>query len=377
MGNLSLFKEQFNNRDGIHFNNAGQSPISNQAADRVKQVLEIQHQRATRGDSELLSMLGVARERLAHFLGASASEVAYTQNCASALSQAALGFPLAKGDVVITLDQEYASNFYPWKTACERSGARLEVVPSHSNLEVNLEALYSAMRPPVKVVAVSWVQFQTGSVLDLKKLGDHCHAQGAFLVVDGIQALGQLPFSFHDLPVDFIAGASHKWISGPLGQGFFAVKPELMKLLSPVLIGAGTYNRRGNFADPHAAMMDSAMRFEPGGLAFLPLFGMDSAIELLLETGMDQIESEIRKLSSRLRAGILALGLKLVTPLEQRGGITSLQMEPELETRFLNRCRELNISIMKRGEVVRISPHAFCNEAEVEQVLHVLKGVTL
>jgi selenocysteine lyase/cysteine desulfurase len=193
--------------------------------------------------------------------------------------------------------------------------------------------------------------------------------------VDGIQALGQLPFSFRDLPVDFIAGASHKWMTGPLGQGFFAVKPELMKVLSPVLIGAGTYNRRGNFADPEAAMMDSAMRFEPGGLAFLPLFGMDSAIELLLETGMDQIESEISSLSSTLREGILSLGLNLVTPLRQKGGTTSIQMESELETRFLNRCRELKISIMKRGEVVRISPHAFCSQEEVQQVLQVLKEV--
>jgi selenocysteine lyase/cysteine desulfurase len=191
--------------------------------------------------------------------------------------------------------------------------------------------------------------------------------------VDGIQALGQLPFDFNSLPVDFIAGAAHKWMASLLGQGFFAVKPELMKHLKPLQVGAGTFSGWGRDSDPLAKMVETASRFEPGGLAFAALFGLDSAVELLLETGVTEIEGEIARLSGILREGILALGVPLSTPRDQRGGITSFILEQDRETRFLRACRDAGIAIMKRGDFIRISPHAFNEDFEIARVLEILK----
>jgi len=323
----------------------------------------------------LIRGLGVARSRIARFLGADPTELAFVPNVATALSQAALGFPLTPRDEVVTIDQEYSSSFYPWKVACERRGARLRVVASDQNACIDQDRLMESITPGVRVVAVSWVQFKTGSVLDLKRLGDHCHSQGAYLVVDGIQALGQLPFSFQDLPVDFIAGAAHKWMCSALGQGFFAVKPELSKRLSPIAIGAGTFNGWGRDSDPEARMNETAARFEPGGLSFTSLFALDSAAELLQETGMEEIEKEVTRLALKLRTGILDLGISLATPLHQRGGITSFRLPAEQEVRLLNRCKEEKVSIMKRGEFIRISPHAFCEDQEIDQMVALLKEI--
>ena len=374
MSTISLFKLEFEKRQGIHFNNAGLSPISNRVSNRVERTLKIHQELGSLGDSELLTELREARLRIANFLGTEARFVGLTQNCAIALSQAAFGFPLQSSDSVVTLDQEYASNFYPWKLACERAGAKLIVVQSGPNREVPLDQLMSAIQPGVKLVAVSWVQFQTGAILDLETLGNHCHSVGAFLVVDGIQGLGQMPFSFSDLPVDFVVGGSHKWISSLNGQGFLASKPEFLDLLTPIQVGGGTFNRFGTFADPEARMESSARKFEPGGFGFVPLFALDSALQLIQETGVDQIQSEITRLSRILRSGIQNLGHVLVTPFNQAGGITSIRLEPKLELQFLKVCQERKIAVVKRGDFIRFSVHAFCNEIEIETVLEILKG---
>ncbi len=375
---LAGFKKEFSGREGIHFNNAGRSPISRSAAERISTAAFLSQSQGSLLDYEWVIHLSAFRKNLAHFLNAEVDEVAFIQNCASALSQAALGFPLKASDEVITLDQEYSSNFYPWKVACERSGAKFTVVESgeaFADGSALTQKVLEAIRPGVKIVALSWVQFQTGAVLDLQAIGEKAHSVGAFFVVDAIQGLGQLPFSFRDLPVDFVAGGSHKWMGGPLGQGFFAVKEEFRDLLEPTLIGCGTFNRFGTFASPDAMMETSARKFEPGGFAFVPLFGFNEAVKLGAVTGMDVIAAEIFRLSKVLREGLKASGVEVVSPLEQRSGITSIRLPMEKESKLLVRCREERIAIAKRGDFIRLSLHAFCTDEEVERFLVVLGNI--
>jgi len=384
MGFLDEFKEAFSGRESIQFNNAGRAPIPRVVAERLSNAAFLSETQGSLLDLEWVAELSVARRNLADFLGASIEEIAFTPNCATALSQAALGFPLSSSDEVLVLDQEYASNYYPWKVACERSGAKFTVVASgedFSSSEGLTSRVLDAIHPGVKIVALSWVQFQTGAVLDLQVIGEKVHRVGGFLVVDGIQAIGQLPISFNSMPVDFLAGGSHKWMCGPLSQGFFAVKKEFSELLQPTVIGCGTFNRFGTFADDSAVMEKSARKFEPGGIALITVFGLDSAVGVLARVGVDSIAREIARLSGVLRAGILELSevsrnaLELVSPLSQASGITSFRLPIEKEVKFLQRCREERIALTKRGEFVRASLHAYCTDEEVALFLGVLRSI--
>jgi cysteine desulfurase/selenocysteine lyase len=373
METLTRFKDAFRFRQGIHFNSAGQSPVSLVVRDRVEQVIRWQFEQASFRDPDLKDGVQQARVTLARFLGAQPGELAFTPNVATALSQAALGYPLTQGDAVVTIDQEYSSSFIPWREACLRSGAELRVCRSDSDGNVDLDSLYEQIRGPVKIVAVSWVQFQTGSILDLKTLGELCRRQGAYLVVDGIQGLGQLPFSLKDFPVDFVAGAAHKWMCSTLGQGFFAGNPEFLRKLRPLSVGAGTYNDWGGTATRDGEMEGTARRFEAGGYSFTALFALESAASLLMDTGMPTIAGEIGRLSKILREGIVEQGLRLSTPMHQPGGITSLRLEAGHERRFLSVCGQRQVALSKRGPFVRFSPHALCTDAEVAEVLSILK----
>jgi selenocysteine lyase/cysteine desulfurase len=372
---LNTYLEEFRGRHGIHFNSAGITPVPRRTAERVRHAVSRMEEGTSLHDSNFLAESRRARESLTDFLGALPGQVALTPNCATALSVAALGFPLRSTDRVLTLDQEYSSNFYPWKVACERSGATLEVLGSGMGLGVDQDRLLDAIRPGVTIVALSWVQFQTGSLIDLEKIGKRCHEVGAFFVVDAIQGLGQLPFRFQDLPVDFVAGGSHKWLCSVNGQGFFAVKPEFMDRLEPIAVGGGTFNRFGTYADPEARMELSARRFEPGGFGFLPLLALESSLEVISMLGLAEIRSRIEGLSRALRQGLRELGVEMVTPFDQSGGITSFRLSDGEEKAFLDAAGRARIALAKRGEFIRLSPHAFCTEAEVDEVLHVLKGV--
>ena len=376
MNALIDYKNEFSERGGIHFNNAGMAPISKRVSERLKQLVNDSQVRGSLIDSEWVPEIKKTREQIARFLGATIDQIALTANCAQGLSQTALGYPLKKTDSVVTIDQEYASNFYPWQVACGRSGANLVVVPSDSHKQIQFEKLIAAIHPGVKLVGVSWVQFQTGSMLNLKTLGDHCHSVGAYLVVDGIQGLGQIPFSFQDLPVDAIIGASHKWLCGLTGQGFLAAKKDFLDVLNPLAVGSLNFNRFGTFADPHAHLETSARKFEAGGLAYLPLFALGSALSLIEEVGVETISKEVNRLSRLLRKGLMNLPVvELMTPLEQIGGITSFKLPSPLELKFLKLCKEKQVALAKRGEFVRISLHAFCNDQEVSTVLELLASL--
>lgn len=373
MNDLQRFKDEFSDREGTQFSCAGLSPISRSAALEISRVTTVLQTVGGLADAELISLAAETRRAVARLLDAPPEQLAFVPNCATALSQIAMGYPLRPGDVVVTIEQEYASNFYPWKVAADRAAAKLVAVPSPRG-RIRTEEVINAVVPGVKLVGISWVQFQTGAILDLARLGQRCREVGAHLVVDGIQGIGQLPVSFNSLPIDALVGGSHKWVCGPLGQAFFAIRPELMERLELQTVGSMTYNRGGTYADPSAPVEKTARRFEPGGYNFLSLAGLNAAAKLLTETGVDAIAAEISRLTARLREGLAARGAELATPVDRPGGITSFELPLEWDARLTVRCREERIAIAKRGPYVRTAIHAFANDDEVDRFLAVLEG---
>jgi cysteine desulfurase/selenocysteine lyase len=376
MMSLSEFKKEFQNGPFIHFNNAGLCPISNRVSIRATEVLTELNTLGSFVDQKYLPMLGEVRACVATYLGAEPSQIAFFQNCGSALSQLAFAMNLNSSDTIVTLDQEYASNFYPWSVAAAQSGSTLKVVKSGPMLEVDLDALLSEIKPGVKCVAVSWVQFQTGTILDLKIIGEQCRAVGAKFVVDGIQGIGQLPVCFRDLPIDALVGGSHKWLGSLNGQAFMAIKDDWVETLRPLSVGAGTYNRFSNYADESAKLETTARRFEAGGLSFISLFALESALQLQMEVGVKTIATEISRLTHILRSELKPFesrGLMLATPFSQAGGITSFQLPIAAEAKFLGRCQSEQIAVIKRGSFIRTSLHAFNSETEINRVLDLLE----
>lgn len=366
---LDQFRSHFTSDSGvIHFNNAGQAPIPDVNLETAVHWLHRFHREGASCSMEGWSLIERARERLAAFLGADTEELALVQTTASAISQAAFGIPLQADDEILTWDQEYPSNFYPWRIAAERSGARLIQVPSDGWL-TPAARLLEWVTPRTKVIAVSWVQYQTGAVTDLQALSKALKGRDLWLVADVIQGVGVRPFHFHDSGFDLVCGGAHKWLCSGYGVGFMAVRKERLAQLRLLEFGAMTY---GNPDTPKSFTIEpkpTAARFEPGSKSMIEAIAMMKTLDLFEAAGLEAISLRASKLSDRLRAGLIQLGLPHSCT---EGPIVNFS--PRDLKKTSDAFRASKISHALRGPGVRLSLHGFNHEDEVDQTLQLLKA---
>ncbi len=365
-------------QDCVLLNNAGVAPMCRPA----RRAIERATRELTRGFfalDELFAEYGRARATYARLCGAAPRDVAMFHTCAAALSQVALGLPLHPGDELVLWDQEYPSNAYPWHEAARRSGAVVRLVPSEPDFSLRQERLHAAITPRTRLVAVSWVQYQTGAVTDLLPLAQACRAVGAWLVVDAIQGLGVLPLDLTALGVDAVAGGTHKWLCGPLGHGFLALAPGRAAELRPLLHGAMTYGGPDDQVDPQRQALPDARRFEPGSPLLLGALGGAAAIEQLLALGLSHVQAAALQLSDQLIAGLRSRGARLLLP---HGGnlrspiVTFVPRGDEGQVdKIANGLRNRRVACARRAGGIRLAPHAFNTDEDIARFFVALDAV--
>lgn len=348
----------------VHFNNAGVSPLSGRADRAGADVISAMRE-GSLGIGRLLGRYEAARGTFARLVGCSADNLAFFQTCAAAISQVAFGLKLDAGDRIVRLDQEYPSNAYPWHRAAERVGAVVDVVGSNADFTIDHDALIAAIGPRTKVVAVSWVQFQTGAVVDLASVVAAAHAVGAIVVVDAIQGLGILPFDMRALGVDAVCGGTHKWLLGPMGQGFLGLSDDLRARLMPIMQGAITYGTPDDPVDVAKAIRADIRRFEPGTPMLFGAIAGAASVELLLEIGVQRVLAEATKISDLVeheaRRRQLTIRPRSISPI-----VTVIPNGDPKE--IAEWFRGEGVAVGVRGGGLRLAPHAFNTAQDVERI---------
>lgn len=359
-----------------YFNSAGVGLLTHRARQAVEAHLERVSREGTAADKFFFEQTTGARATIARLIGAKPEQVAFFQTCAAAISQVALGLPLNKDSEILLWDAEYPSNAYPWHEAGRRSGARVTVLKSGEDRATPTERMLQAIGPKTKVVAVSWIQYQTGAEADLAALSEACHKYGAWLAVDAIQGLGVLPFNMAALGVDAVCSGSHKWLCGPIGVGFLALAPQHIESLEPLLHGARTY---GMFYDPIIPDKKPAPeigRYEPGSHNLMGEVALGASAEVLLEKGIDVIGAQARGLSSHLREGLRHFPKVKILDNVSSHRSPIVTFVPDRDP------KEVRVELVKRGIIVanppagiRVSPHAFNTLDEIDHLLAALKEI--
>ncbi len=291
---LETYRAGFIRRpDETHLNNAGVAPMCTPAADAIG-AMSAAMQRGMHDFQAQLDAVEAGRASVGALVGAPASDVTMVNTCATAISQMALGLPFRQGANVVRWDQEYPSNAYPWHVAADRVNGSVTVVESNADFSVDTERLCDAISETTQCVAISWVQFSTGAITDLKAVSERCKEVGAWLVVDAIQGLGVLDFDMSAMGVDAVCGGTHKWLSGPIGHGFLVVGEELRRQLEPIFFGAMTYGTPDDAVDIGKALRTDVRRFEPGNPAVLGAAGCDAAVRHTLDAGVKTLGDAAR-----------------------------------------------------------------------------------
>jgi selenocysteine lyase/cysteine desulfurase len=363
---LKNYKSQFTqNHSRIHLNNAGLAPISRPARDKIFYWGERFYQEGFYTDKDYMADVLHARTSLSKLIGCSGDEIAFFQSTASAIGQLSFHYPLNSGDEVITWDQEYASNLYSWQEACKRAGAQLVMVESEKDLTTPVSKILASITPHTKVVAISWVQFLTGAKTDIRELAKATQQKNIFLFVDVMQGLGLHPFHMLEWGVDAVAGGSHKWLTSPVGVGFLALKTKHIPLIKPHNVGANTYGTCDDPTDLFCLPKKDALKFEPGSKQVLEITALGASIDLILDHTVLEIEKEVLRLSSKLFKGLNDLGF--VVHYNQSAIVNFVPKKNSAQ-----KLTEIPCNFALRGPGIRLSPHAFNTDEDIERVLEAL-----
>jgi len=367
---IQHYRSQFPvTKSSIYMNHAAVSPISQRVRDAMVGLLDDVQQTGAEHWQRWVQVYGTVRHSLAQLLNAEPGEIALTKNTSEGVSTFANGLEWAPGDEVVSIEGEFPANFYAWK-ALEKRGVVLRLVQPEQG-RVGLEAISRELSTRTRVVAVSFVQYLSGFRLDLEKLGQVCAAHGCLLFVDAIQGLGAFPLDVKTANIAGLAADGHKWMLGPEGSGLLYVNRQVLERVTPTEIGWTTVRHWSDFSSRDLTWRDGARRFECGTLNTVGIYGLGAAVDLLLEVGIPNVAERVLDLTARLRSGLVAQGHSVFGPRarHEASGIVSFVPRRGTADRLLEWFLAHRVQVAARGGMVRVAPHFYNTEEEIDRVL--------
>jgi len=361
--------------DTIYLNNASIGPIP----ERTRRALDEFTAKRTAPhllpDRELFGGLAAARLGVAQLINADPSEIALATNTGFGLHLAARALPLKAGDTVLLSDKEFPANVYPWLLLREQ-GIKVEMARCRSEGWHDEEHLLERLRDPsIRVLAVSFVQFSNGYRADLKKLGAACRANGTFLVVDGIQGIGNSVLDVRDTPIDILSCGGQKWLLSPWGSGFVYVRKELIKQLEPTITGWMAFEGTDDFSrltEYNPTFRSDARRFEMITLPYQDFVGMTTSLGLLLEIGVRDIAEVTRAVHEPVVKWAQENDVRIASPLDERHRSAILCVAPPKPAEAYHGMKRAHVVCSLREGAIRLSPHCYNTMEEMEKVIEVL-----
>lgn len=359
----------------IYLNAAAVTPLPERARRAVDRVNQARSRIHTLSDPDLLAGLATAREAAARLVGADADEIALGWNTSYGINLAALSLPVEPGTAVVASAGEFPTNIYPWM---ERERLRLEVVPRDARGWPDEARLLERLdRGDVSVLALSSVQFASGYRADLERFGRFCRERGIFLVVDGIQSLGQIPLDARAAGIDVLAAGGHKWLCSPFGTGFAYVRRELVERMEPRMVG---WTGMASCADVESLLdyrwdpRADARRFEVGTLPFQDFAGFAASLGLLIEVGLPAIDAHLRAILDPVVTWVEASPeVEAASPTDapHRSGIFCFR-PPNVERVHAALSAAGVVCVVREG-AIRLSPHLYNTRGELERVVELLE----
>jgi cysteine desulfurase / selenocysteine lyase len=271
-----------------------------------------------------------ARKRVAAFVGAQPRGTIFTKNVTEAINLVAYSWGRAHvgpGDAVLITQMEHHANLVPWQVLCRERGAELRYLEVDERGELSLQALEAELaRGDVKLVAFAHVSNVLGTINPVAEMTARIRAAGASSLVDGAQAVPQMPVDFEALGADFYGWTGHKAL-GPTGIGVLHGRPEILEQMEPFLTG-GDMIASVDFQS--TSWNELPYKFEAGTPPIAEAVGLGAAVDYLSELGMERVRAHERALTAYTLDRLAEVpGLRVVGPpeAEHRGALASFTLE--------------------------------------------------
>jgi len=373
-------QEWFEIEDATYLNVSAQAPMPRVALRAVQAALEAKKNPHHIPDSIYYEIPNRLRSSIATLMGGKTEEVALTTGASTGVAAVAYGLPWKAGDEIITTKSEFPLQYTSWKPMEEREGVLVKIVAPREQF-ISADDLIAAMTPRTKLVSVSLVRFDDGSLLDARRVAKACHDRGAYLLLDASQCCGAMPMDVNQLGADFIVSAGYKWLLGPFGSGFFWIKSEHLSIVRPgpfywmAVEGSDNFAAL-NFADPKPAR--SAKRWDAAEWAStfnFNLVGMDASVDFVSRLGPNLVYEHNRKLVDFMFERLPKDRCLPASPLDasQRGPYGCFTARtPEKTAELYQRLRKENVVVSLREGKIRVSPHLFNSERDIDRLIRVV-----
>jgi selenocysteine lyase/cysteine desulfurase len=273
---------------------------------------------------------------------------------------------------VIVSELDFPTEGHIW-LAQQRRGAEVVFLPSEDGQTVPPEAYIDAIDERTAMVCLNRVFYRSGALLDVAPICAAARAAGALSMVDDYHGAGALPVDVAELGCDLYTAGVLKWICGGPGMSFLYVREGVVPRLEPTMTGWWGQSEPFGFDPRRLDYHPTARRFELGTHAAPVAFLAQGGLELILEAGVDRIRARQVELGERVIARADEAGMPVRTPRDpdRRGGSSTLEVGAgagELAERLFSR----DVCVDARGAGIRVAPHFFNSEEDVDRLFEVL-----
>ncbi|HXN96281.1 MAG TPA: aminotransferase class V-fold PLP-dependent enzyme [Candidatus Acidoferrales bacterium] len=373
-------QEWFEIEDATYLNLAGESPMPKISIRAVQAALEAKKYPHHKPDSTFFEVPNRIRASLAKLIGGKPEEIALTSGASAGVAAVAYALTWKPGDEIITAKGEFPLQYTTWKPMEEREGLKLKIVSPRERF-ITADDLIAAITPRTRLVSVSMVRYDDGSLLDAARVADACHKQGALLLLDVSQSCGALPMDVNQLGADFMVCAGYKWLLGPFGTGFFWAKSEHLGIIRPGpfnwMAVEGSHNFAAlNFADPKPAA--NAKRWDsPEWASYFNfnLVAMDVSVDFVVRMGPELVAAHNHKLIELLFERLPKDRYVIASPTNaaRRGPYGCFAARSREKTaEVYQRLWKENVVVSLREGNIRVSPHLYNTERDIDRLISVV-----
>lgn len=363
----------------IHFNNAGASLQPDVVVEAVVKYLQ---EEALNGGYETeykyRSQLDDTHGLIAKLINAEPDEVAIVENASVAWGVAFGGINFKKGDVVITSEYEYATNFLGLFNAQKIYGIEIKLIPNDEHGNFSLSSLEEAISPQTKLIAVTHIPSTGGGMIPIVEIGKIARKHNVLYLVDACQSVGQAPVDVKEIDCDMLAVTGRKYLRAPRGTGFLYVRKKVQDQLKLILMDAHTATW---ISSNDYEIRKDGRRFELYEKNHSLTLGLAKAIKYALNIGVDRIWERIQYLSNLMRGELTNIPQITVHDMgDQKCGIVTFSVTG-IETTFLKKKlgeKNINVSVgtpkatpfyMYKNnipDIIRASVHYYNTEEEIK-----------
>jgi selenocysteine lyase/cysteine desulfurase len=375
MTNLPCQRGAFAMPRDVHYFNCGyMGPLPAAASAAVAAGGALKASPWTYRASDFFAHIEAYRSRAARLFGSTPDDIALVPSASYALAIAAKNLPLARGQNVVVLGEQFPSNYYVWTAKADAVGASIRIAWRDADDDWTA-AVLANIDADTAVVAVPNCHWADGRLVDLVAVGAACRAVGAAFVLDLTQSLGALPFDVPAVQPDFAVAAGYKWQLAPYGTAMFYVSPrwhdgEPIEWNWLNRAGSQDFSRLSEFTN---AYQPGARRFDFGECANPPLLmGAGVSLDLIDGWGVANIAATLGQRTEAIAAAAQDIGLAAAPSAKRAPHFLSLSFGAAVPDGLLDRLAAAQVFASVRGTSLRVTPHLFNDDVDVAALLAAL-----